>query len=620
MRPASSGTTQRQPTVRVTNTSVVQTGRCTSADLSRSLDVEGATQGVTRSCMCETLEGAPLTDLHASQRLSLLGQMSRNTDLLSMELTCCLHNSTCSGNNTTAVDSMQKDAANIGTQLQGDSPAPHSSESTSSKSVTPSETNCSSHNAVGVHSLLERSSSATTPHSSSHCLSKEQSGQQQKLQDNSSTILQSKNVSVGSSDVGPSSVDAGEQLTEEEEEEESENMEVSEVMRTMLGDIRTADNEVDIIPLEAKPPLSPVREVEWPSMEDVWSKRIGHSNEAGADLVSSKAVQSCAVILSSQGTPAEPCGGSTNDCASVASVISDDCYFRPSQLHHHKGALSNDASTNELSLSKSPTECLLESCNFELDEVADLAEGATGDCDLLPRSSTPLIGNLKGKLVAWDCSPVQHSTTLKLLSAETGFQMYSGGSRSKSQEGSRGGSDATTCHDRGTDVVQRSANVRIRRRLTTGSSNRRRAYSRNCSWPKHMLKATTTTETKLAPASREWHSKRKATTTTPLNYDPYSFLCSNDSVELTIPVIHAPPSLQPPSTSQANNTSYTIEHITELETVRLHVRSVCAIIDVGGGGLPPAWTLLRKGPRQLRSRMRKRRGASHNQVDVLCTL
>lgn len=633
-------TTQRKPSVDAT--SVAQKSGYTTVSPFQQVEtephstVEDTVQRGMMSCMCETLYCAPLTD--ASMICHPSGVTSCNPEPVSMELTCCPSQSVGMGStNATAVASMHKETDSTVIPQRSDSPAPDTSDLAMSRSATPSQTNHKKkNNTVCVQASLETCFTGSRTGSPSHCESSEQSVQLQTLQDHSSNELESTKLNNNSQSMGPSSVDVGDSFEIGEEEEEQcecmEVSEVSEVMRTMLDDIRMADPGMDIIPLQAKPPLSLLQEAEWPSMEEVHCRQKRSCCEADTNFVGSDGVplQTCVVAAPSSLNAMEAPRTNTSHHASAASSVAKSRNSGAAPIHNSEGKASQDHT--EPSRSQLPalhTKCSPTSCDLGLDEM-DTVEDLTGASDLRPRSSTPLLGSQQGKLarVAWDCSPVQSSSMLEGLPAHTSFQIRLASS-SKAPEENTGDSVGATSPDRGTDLVQPPANVRRGRSLASGNTNKRRASGQNQSWPKRVLKTTTSTRSKLA-ASAKGCGKRKAVTATPLTNDPYALTCSHDSGgELGLPVTPNPPSLQPPSTSQTESTSYPMKQLTELESSlqTSSIRSVCAIIHIGGGGLPPMWTLLKKGSRRLR-RTRKRRGSNtdgpalphHCQVDILCTL
>ena len=595
-----------------------------------------------KSCTSEALYSAQLAGVSARPQLS--GVTSYNFEPVSMELTCCplhsegtvstLHSEGTVSTNTPSVNSMHAERGVVVMAEESGSPKSPMSDLASIKSATSSQTSCNNQtNTPCVQVPLKTSYTTGSP---SHCEARQQSLQEHTLRDHSSPGVGSANLTNNSPGIGQPLVDVDDSFeVGEEEEEEGECMEVTEVMRTMLDDIRVADSGMDMVPLQDKPPRSPPQEAEWPSMEEVHCKRRESCNDTGMDFAGSSEVpvQTSMIVEHSPLIAVDPVSGSTGRHSSAASRVSRNCTSGAAQIHSGEGGVSRDLT--ELSPSHRSTlrgKRPFLSDDLGMEEMDDTAEDVAGPNDLRPRSSTPLLGNQPSRLVraTWDCSPVQHYSTLEGLSAETSFQIGEADS-SEAREVDIGASVGTGYDDRA-DVMQPSANVRRGRSLATSSTNKRRAKrSRKQLWPEHVLNTTTSTQTKLTASTKAWSKTLKAVTVTRLS-DPYSFRCSHDSGgELGLPATPNLPSLPPPPTSPPTSASHPMKQPAELEARSLQtssIRSVCAIIHIGGGGLPPVRTLLKKG--SLRKHRQTKRGGGrntvslgrphHTQVDILCTL
>ena len=621
-------TTQRQPP---TDASVAHNSACTTVNRF-SQDKTGPHGSVEdtvqrdMASMRETMHSGPVKGGSTMPRLSCVG--SCNLEPVSMELTCCpLHNEGTASTNTTAAHSMHKERIDRAIQQQSDSLEPQTAEVISLKSATQTQTNHNT-NTLCLQASLETDATTSSP---IHCEPSKRGEQEHTLRDHFSNELESANLINSSQNMQLPSADVGNPFeVREEEEEESECMDVSEVMRTLLDDIRMPDPGLDVVPLQVKLPYSPLPDAEWPSMEEMHCKQKESCDQAGMTFVGRNGAPlpvSMGVGHLSLNALEAHCDSPSRH-VSAAARVSKNCNSEASQIHE------SDEAVQELAeqLPALQTKYLPIPSDLVLDEMGDTAHDVAGACDLRPRSSTPLFGNQQGTLVraAWDCSPVQHYSILEGLSAETSAQMCSVGS-SEVQEQHAGDSAGTASYDRA-DAVQLSANVRRGRSLATSSTNKKRASSRNPLWPKRVLNTTTSTETNLAASRRERGKREEAVDTNPINNDPYSFTCSHNSGgELGLPATPNPSSLPPPPTSQTKSTSYPMQHPSELEASSLltsSIRSVCAIIYIGGGGLPPVRTLLRKGSRRQLRHTKKRKGSNtdglvlphHGQVDILCTL
>ena len=652
-------TTQRKPPVDAThvaqNSAYRTVNRLQQAETGPHGAVADKVAQRDTSCTYEAMYSARPAGVSARPHLS--GVTSYNLDPVSMELTCCplhsegtastlhsegtastLHSEGTVSSNTPSVNSMHAERDVIALTEESESPNSPKSDLASIKSATPSQTSCKNQTNTPCVQAPSKTSYTTgsTTGSPSHCEAQQQSPQEHTLRDHSSPGVGSANLTNNSQSIGQPLVNVDDSFeVGEEEEEGSECMEVTEVMRTMLDDIRVADSGMDMVPLQEKLPRSPPLEAEWPSMEEVHCKRKESCNDTGMDLAGSSEVpvQASVIVEPSPLIAVDAFSDSTGRHSSAASRVSRDCTSGAGQIHSGKGELSRDLtelSPSHRSILRRKRPFL--SDDLGLDEMDDTAEDVAGPNDLRPRSSTPLLGNLPSRLVraTWDCSPVQHYSTLEGLSAETSFQIGEADS-SEAREVDVRASVGTGNDDR-TDVMQPSANVRRGRSLATGSTNKRRAKSsRKQLWPEHVLNTTTSTQTKLAASTKTWSKTLKAVTVTPLS-DPYSFRCSHDSGgELGLPAAPNLPSLPPPPTSPPTCASHPMKKHAELEANSLQtssIKSVCAIIHIGGGGLPPVRTLLKKGSLRQHRQTKRRGGRNtvslgrphHSLVDILCTL
>lgn len=588
---------------------------------------------VVQRDMSDALCSARLAGVSARPQLS--GVTSYNLEPVSMELTCCpLHSEGTASTNTPSVNSLHTERDVTVMAEESDCPKSLKSDLTTIKPATPSQTSCNNQtNIPCVQAPLKTSyTTGSTTGSPSHYEARQQSLQEHTLRDHSSPGGGSANLTNNSQGIGQPLVDVDDSF--EVGEEEEEGSEVTEMMRTMLDDIRVADPGMDMVPLQEKPPRSPPLEAEWPSMEEVHCKRKESCNDTGMDFAGSSevAVQASMIVEPSPLIAVDAFSDNTGRHSSAASRVSRNCTSGAGLIHSSAGEVSRDLT--ELSPSHRsalPAKRPFLSDDLGLEEMDDTAEDVAGANDLRPRSSTPLCGKLPSRLVraVWECSPVKHYSTLEWLSAETSFQIGEADS-SEAREVDIGASVGTGCDDR-VDVMQPSANVRRGRSLATSSTNKRRAISsRKQLWPQHVLNTTTSTQTKLAASTKAWSKTLKAVAVTPLR-DPYSFRHSHDSGgELGPPATPNPPSLPPSPTSPPTTASHPMKQPAELEASSLQTsstRSVCAIIHIGGGGLPPVMTLLKKG--SLRKHRKSKRGGGrhtvsfthphHAQVDILCT-